>query len=223
MFDFLEVTEVDLETDVKRQDNRQRVFFDLEGTLSAKEGDILQLAAITTDWDFNITGVYTDYYTNVKPIGEAEFRVHQISQEFINNNAIKHFTQAVDETPLRTNKPTMFISYTTFDIRRIQEELTAYGIEPIDFGEEKSDLATSLSDGSNCYLDAFKFGKKKGVVVAKELTSQAFDDIYEELETFGSFEQKSNHDALYDTVMILALCRRYVNGGKYKPRGSTNN
>lgn len=213
MFDFLDVTPVELTNDSPDTSKWQRCFFDLEGSLTSLAGDILQVAAITTDWDFNITSVFNMYFKNHKPIGEKEFSIHGISQEYIDEHAEKHFTEMLDVTPLYPSKPTMFISYTTFDVRRINEELTAYGIAPINFGEEKHDLATNLSGGINCHLDAYRYGRKRGSMVSKELGDEVFADIYKELEQFGSFTSKGSHDALYDSVMLLAICRRFVNGG----------
>lgn len=211
MFDFLEVTNVELSNIAVDTSNWQRCFFDLEGSLTTK-GDIIQVAAITTDWDFNITGVFNMYFKNKKPIDPKEFKVHGISEEFLAKHAQGHFTEMLEYTPFYPSKPTMFISYTTFDIRRIQEELALYGIDPIAFGDEKPDLAYNLSQGMNCHFNAYRYGKKKGVLLAAELGHLVLDDIYKELAPFGDFTSKGNHDALYDSVMILALCRRFVNG-----------
>lgn len=213
MFDFLEVTNVNLEDSVVDTSKWQRCFFDLEGTLKASIGDILQVAAIITDWEFNVIGVYNMYYKNRKPIGEKEFNVHGISQEFIDKNATSHFTESLSGTPFYPDKPTMYISYTTFDVRRINEELEVNGIDSIDFGEEKPTLTTSLHKGQNCHFDAYSLGKKRGSMVAKELGEEVFESIFKELEYYGDFESKGSHDALYDSVMLLALCRR-VNDGR---------
>lgn len=212
MFDFLEVVDVDLSSSTPDTSNWQRVFFDLEGSLTTR-GDILQMAAITTDWDYNITDVFNMYFKNKKPIDSKEFNIHQISEDFLSKYGKGHFTEMLHELPFFSDKPTMFISYTTFDVRRVQDEMRAYNLPLIDFGEEKSDLLTNMSNGKNCHLDAFRYGKKKGVVVSSQLGEQVFADIYKELREFGHFSMKTNHDALYDTVMILALCRRFADGG----------
>ncbi|MFF2798127.1 exonuclease domain-containing protein [Lysinibacillus xylanilyticus] len=206
MFEFLEVTPVELEEPKVDTSNWQRIFFDLEGSLDTR-GDIIQVAAITTDWDFNITNVFNMYFKNSKPILEEELRVHGITEEYLKQYATGHFTEQLEVTPFYPDKPTMFISYTTFDIKRINAELSSYGITPINFGQEKTSLISNMYEGVNCYLDAFQYGKKKGVVISKELGDEIFDGIYKELSEFGDFARKSNHDALYDSVMILALCR----------------
>lgn len=210
MFDFLEVTQVDLTETVVDTSNRQRIFLDLEGSLTTK-GDIIQLATITTDWDFNVTGVSNMYFKNHKPILEEEFRVHKISEEFLATNARGHFTEMLPYLPLFPDKPTMFISYTTFDIGRIQDELRTHNLPLVKFGAEVSDLATEPDPINNCHFNAFKLGKKKGDLVSKELGDGVFEGIYRELNKFGHYPMKANHDALYDTVMILALCRRLTN------------
>jgi len=217
MFDFLDVTHVDLSSQALDTSGNQRIFFDLEGSLTTK-GDILQLAAITTDWDFNITDVFNMYFKNNKPIDEKEFSVHKISEEFLKTNAQGHFTEMLSETPLYPSKPTMFISYTTFDVSRIQKELEEYNLPLIQFGEEKADLAFIPKEGINCHFNAFRLGKKKGVLLAQELGEEVFNSIFKELEAFGEFTSKGNHDALFDTVMLLALCRRL---GNVKNTGQT--
>lgn len=215
MFDFLDVTDIELTTSTPDTSKWQRCFFDLEGSLTSLAGDILQVAAITTDWDFNIINVFNMYFKNHKPIGEKELSIHGISQEFIDHYAEGHFTEMISATPLNPSKPTMFVSYTTFDVRRINEELSAYGKPTIDFGEEKPHLTTSMHKGTNCHFDAFSIGKKRGSVLSRELGDGVFENIYKELEEYGSFTSKGNHDALYDSVMLLALCRRFVNGGTH--------
>lgn len=217
MFDFLDVTDIELTTSTPDTSQWQRCFFDLEGSLTTLAGDILQVAAITTDWDFNIIGVFNMYFKNHKPIGAKEFSIHGISQEFIDKCGEDHFTEMLGVTPFFPNKPTMFISYTTFDVRRINDELREYNKPLVDFGEEKPHLTTSLHNGKNCHFDAFSISRQRGSSLSRELGDEAFETIYKELEQFGSFTSKGNHDALYDSVMLLALCRRFVNGGTYNP------
>lgn len=210
MFDFLDVTEVTLDTTPMDTSKWQRMFFDLEGSLDTK-GDILQVAAITTDWDFNITDVFNMYFKNHKEIGSKEFNVHGISEEFLEKYAKGHFTEMLEYTPFYPKKPTMFISYTTFDVGRINAELKEYGKPLVDFGEEKPDLAYNLTDGKNCHFNAFRYGKKKGVQLSSEIGEEVFQGIFREISEFGEFHSRGNHDALYDSVMILALCRRFAN------------
>lgn len=210
MFNFLEVTQVDLTDTVLDTSNQQRIFFDLEGSLTTR-GDILQIAAITTDWEFNITDVFNMYFKNRKPILAEEFKVHGISEDFLHVNARGHFTDMISQLPFYPDKPTMFISYTTFDITRIQDELLHYNLPLAPFGTEKTDLASVPEPKTNCYYNAFKLGKKKGDLISKELGEDVFKQIYKELSRFGSYPMKGNHDALYDTVMILALCRGLAN------------
>lgn len=211
MFDFLDVEEVELEPVGENQKNWKRCFFDLEGSLTT-EGDIIQLAMIFTNWDFKITGVFNSYFLNKSPITPKELSIHKISEEFLKDNAKAHFTEMLDEIPLYSSKSTMFISYTKFDAKRINEELAQHGKPLMDFGPQVVDLVADLSDGSNCLFDAYAYGKQRGSVLTKNLDPRDFDSIYEEMSKFGNFDRLSNHDALFDSVMILALCRGYVNG-----------
>lgn len=206
MFDFLDVVHVDLNNSVTNTENKRRVFFDLEGSLTT-EGDILQLAMIETDWSFNIANVFNMYFKNRKPILDEEINVHGITEEFLKDNAKAHFTEMLDAMPFKSSKDTMFISYTTFDVRRVNDELRSYNLPLIDFGSKVSDLASTPLDGTNSHFDAFNLGKKKGDLLAKELGEEVFNQVFKELEQFGNFTNKGNHDALFDTVMILALCR----------------
>lgn len=209
MFSFIEEEEVELDTKSEKPKNYFRCFFDLECTLKAEDGDIVQLAVIVTDWEFNIVDVYTEIYKTHVPLREQEIRVHKIDETMVKQNATRHFTEALDYTPLRKYKDsTVFISYTLFDVHRVNSECEKYGTLPVDFGKEVSTLAADLSDGKVCHYNAYRDGKKKGELVAKELGEQAFKDIYKEMEKFGTFQIRGSHDALYDSVMMLALCRR---------------
>lgn len=210
--DFLDITPVNLfSTPAVDTSQWQRCFFDLEGSLKTRGGNILQLAVIMTDWDFNVTGVHNEYFRNDNPISAEESAIHGITAEFLKRRTIGTFIQRLDELPIIVDKPTMFVSYTTFDVRRINEEAEMFGLPPLDFGKEVESLAHNLKDKRNCHFNAFRIGKKKGEKVAEELGIDVFKDIYAELGAFGNFPMKSNHDALYDTVMILALCRRLIN------------
>lgn len=216
--DFLDITPVNLfNTNAVDKSQWQRCFFDLEGSLVAKGGNILQLGLIMTDWDFNIIGVHNEYFRNDNPISEEEAKIHGITEELIKRKAFGTFIQRLDELPLNVDKPTMFISYTTFDIRRVREEMKLFGVDLVDFGDEVESLAYNLANNTNCHYNAFRLGKKKADKVAEELGIDVFKDIYAELAEFGNFPIMGNHDALYDSVLILALCRR-LNSGRFNER-----
>lgn len=211
MFDFFQVEEIELGVPKVDTSSWRRCFFDLEGSLTT-EGDIIQLAMIFTDWDLKITGVYNSYFKNTKPITPKELSVHGITEKFLEEHATYTFIESLDSIPLYSLKSTMFISYTTFDVKRIKDELAFHNLETVNFGPHVVDLVADLSDGSNCHFNAYAYGKKKGSVLIKELDPNSIDSIYEEMSQFGQFEKLTNHDALFDSVMILSLCRRHLNG-----------
>lgn len=214
MFDFKDSIEIDLTVDKIEEAPllAQRCFFDLEGALTIA-GDIVQLGAIITDWDFNILKVVNLYFRNNKPISAKEFSIHKLDSEFLWANSTGHFCECLDQMPFNTDVSTMFISYTLFDVKRVNEELAAYGLPLAPFGETVSSLASLPAEGKNCHFDLFKHGRKKGDLLAKEIGDERINKIFEELKVFGDFKNKGNHDALFDCVMLLALCRGMVYGG----------
>lgn len=210
MFDFLDTTPVNLfSTPAVDTSNWQRCFFDLEGSLNARDGSILQLACIITDWNFKIIDAHSEYFLNVKPINPEEMAVHGITESFVKKNAKGTFIERFDTLPINVKKPTMFISYTTFDVSRINEELKVHNLPPHPFGEEVTHLAHSLESGNNVHFNAFSLGRKKGEKLVEELGMEPINKIFKELRDFGNFKNAGNHDALFDTAMILALCRRF--------------
>lgn len=213
MFDFFQVEEIELGVPKVDTSSWRRCFFDLEGSLTT-EGDIIQLAMIFTDWDLKVTGVYNSYFRNTRPITPKELSVHGITEEFLKENTSSTFIEALESIPLYSAKSTMFVSYTTFDVKRINQELIHHNLQPVDFGPHVVDLVADLSDGSNCHFNAYAYGKKKGSVLIKELDEESIQGIYDEMSQFGHFEKLSNHDALFDSVMILSLCRRHLNGSR---------
>jgi hypothetical protein len=213
MFNFEDTLELDLTVDKVEEAPllAQRCFFDLEGALTTA-GDIVQLGAIITDWDFNILKVINLYFRNNKKIGAKELSIHQLDSEFLWANSTGHFCECLDEMPFNTDTPTMFISYTLFDVKRVNEELAAYGLPLAPFGDQVSSLASLPAENENCHFDLFKHGRKRGELLAKELGEEKINKIFEEIKAFGDFENKGNHDALFDCVMLLALCRGMVYG-----------
>lgn len=208
MFEFKDSVTIDLEEEKHEEAVRaNRCFFDLEGSLSASSGDIVQFGGIVTDWDFNILDAYNVYFRNYKPISAKEFSIHKLDKEFLWNNSSGHFCESLDLIPIYPEIPTMFISYTTFDVRRVNEELVSYGLDPAPFGEEASSMSNIPPVGENSHFDLFKHGRKKGELLAKEIGEESINSIFKELQAFGKFENKGNHDALFDCVMLLALSR----------------
>src|SRR5215510_7842045 len=69
----------------------RRVFFDIEGSLGYY-GDVVQLAYLVTDWEFNIIEKYDKYFRNFTPITDEEFQVHKLSEKFLWDNSTDHFS-----------------------------------------------------------------------------------------------------------------------------------
>lgn len=208
MFD---IQDIDLKLKDGNNDNSstncQRVFFDIEGGLSFKS-DIIQIACITTDWDFNVTNVQASYFRNTTPITEGEFNAHGLTEEFLWENATNYFGTEITKFPFYPDIPTMFISYTSFDIRKISEQVIKANLPPVDFGVFVS--ALTLKPKTNNYYDGFILG---GTKLTKTVTAERqimINELVNEVKHFYSEVKLQAHDALYDTIMLLALCKGMI-------------
>ena len=173
-----------------------RLFFDVEGSLTYK-GDLIQLAYILTHWDFTVVETFSKYYRNLTPITDEEFNVHKLSTEFLWKNADHHFSLELPNLDIYRRKNMMFISYTDFDMRKINEQCTQYGVERFDFGPKANSLKTLPKKVNN--FDAYSIkGRSLQQSATKEQKSEA-----------GSMTNGNAHDAFYDTYLMYVLCRDY--------------
>jgi len=173
-----------------------RLFFDIEGSL-AYNGDVIQLAYLLTDWDFNVVNSYCKYFRNFVPITEEEFEVHKLSADFLWENADHHFSLELPNLDIFRRKNIMHITYTEFDLRKFNEQCIQYGIEEVDFGAKANSLKTLPKKVNN--FDAFSI---KGRSLQQSATKEQKTEV-------GAITQGRAHDALYDTYLTYVLCRDY--------------
>lgn len=187
--------------------NAQRIFFDLEGGLSFRS-DVLQLAYIRTDWEFNIQEVVSQYFRNAYPIEEGSFKVHGLSQEYLWEVADNYFSTELSKYPFFEDIPTMYISYCSYDIDKIKQESLKANLPEVDFGPSVSSL-TLLPKSSN-YFDAFILsGKKLTQSITPEIRKRMMETISALPKEVDTSRLKA-HDALYDTIVLYELCRGMV-------------
>ena len=179
----------------------KRVFFDIEGSLSY-HGDIIQLAYIITDWEFNIISEYNKYFRNFTQITEEEFNVHKICEEFLWANAGHHFSVELPNLNVFRQKNTMYITYTEFDIKKLNEQCRINEIDEFKFYPKANSLKTVPLDVN--YFDAFSLGGKRlHQVVSKDQFSEAITTTKKQL-----------HDAFFDVYLTYILCRDYYRSMK---------
>jgi len=182
-----------------------RLLFDLEGGLTLSS-DILQLAWIETDWDFNILSYGNEFFRNTIPIEQKETSIHGLSQDILWKKTEKYFQSEIPNLPLFfRDMPTQHITYTRFDIEKIKLQALRVGIT-LGFGEE----VTSLRRKPNPFnsFDAFL---KAGTKLTNNLNNQDRIEIARVLALLGE-EGIGAHDALYDTVALFAVTKRWYNG-----------
>lgn len=186
--------------------NAQRVFFDLEGSLLYK-GDIIQIACITTDWDFHILNVQHEFFRNSYPIQPDEYAIHGISEEFLWENAEFYFSSEITKFPFYPKVPTMYITYSDFDVRKITEEVLKYNLPYVDFGVSVSSL-TFVPEKTN-HFDAFILGGKK---LTKAITPTIHANIEKTFKEnkITTVKGLNAHCAVYDTVALLELCKEMM-------------
>ena len=182
-----------------------RLLFDLEGGL-VLSSDILQLAWIETDWDFRVLSYGNEFFRNTVPIEQKETSIHGLSQEFLWSKTEKYFQSEIPNLPLFfRNIPTQYITYTRFDIEKTKFQALKVGIL-LDFGEEVTSLRKKPKIANS--FDAFlKSGKK----LTENLTETDQKEIEKVLHELGE-KNIGAHDALYDTVALLAVTKRWYYG-----------
>lgn len=214
MFNFMEEEEIPLSPLLTGESFRY-VFIDLECTLLKKDGDILQFAAIVTDEHMNVLEVYNRLYKTRVPIRESEEKIHGISQELIDEYAECYFTEDYLNLPIIRDKDTMIVSYTKFDLKRINEELRAENIEAMDFGIEEFNLNTKRFGQKTSHYDAFNIKKKKLNYAITTINQSLVNKTMSEVKNYMIGQGREAHDALYDTANLLSLCRDAVGYNDY--------
>ena len=206
MFDIQELS-LDIEKETE-EISAKRLFFDIESGLSYST-DILQLAYILTDWNFNIQEVYSEYFRNINTIEEDSIKIHGLTQEFLWKNASTYFITRLPELPFYSDVALQFITYSLYDISKIKNVIHKHKLNDIDFGIATSSLMQVPVDRN--YFDAFILGNRSLVNSSSEevkLKAKVMCTNY-----FG--EDRKEHDALYDTALMFYLCRGVVLGEKY--------
>ena len=182
-----------------------RLLFDLEGGLSLAS-DILQLAWIETNWEFDILSYGNEFFRNTSPIEQKETSIHGLSQELLWERTDKYFQSEIPNLPLFfRDVPTQYITYTRFDIERVKLQALKVGMT-LDFGEEVTSLRKKPKTANS--FDAFlKSGKK--------LTDNLTDFDKSEVEKILVQLREKNvgaHDALYDSAALLVVTKRWYSG-----------
>lgn len=173
-----------------------RLFFDIEGSLGFN-GDVIQLAYILTDWDFSIVSSYCKYFRNFTPITTEEFEVHKLSEEFLWTNADHHFSLELPNLDMFRRKNMMYISYSDFDMRKLNEQCSQCNIPIMEFGTRANSLKTLPKTVNN--FDAFSI---KGRSLRQSTTKEQKAEV-------AGITHGHAHDALYDTYLMYVLCRDY--------------
>lgn len=212
---FFEEDELVLE-ELPTDENFRYVFTDLEGSLNAKEGDILQLAVIVTDKELNITNVYNEIYLNHKSIDPEEENIHKISQHVVDTFATRYFEDAFRDTALARTTDTTIISYTLFDIRRINEALSLQGKEVVDWGDQVAHLSERRIGRPTTHFDAFNISRSKLFVAMRSVDEALQKHTLNEVSQYMIGEGRGQHDALFDTANLLSLCRSELGYYGYK-------
>jgi hypothetical protein len=174
----------------------QRIFFDIEGSLTVT-GDVIQLAYIVTDWDFNIIQSYRKYFRNHVPITNEEYEVHKLSEAFLWENATCHFSVELPNLDVFRRQYSMYIAFTDFDLRKLVEQCTKHSLPPMDFGPRAVSLKTIPRTRNN--FDAYSI---KGRSLAQSATKEQKNEV-------AAVTQGRAHDAMYDTYLTYVLCRDY--------------
>jgi DNA polymerase III epsilon subunit-like protein len=186
-----------------------RVFLDIEGSLGYV-GDILQLAWMVTDWQFNIKSADSRYYRNSQPIEPEAQRVHKLSEEFLWSVSDTYFTLDYFNLEfLFPTVPTMYIIYNHYDIIKMQNEAnkSSGGLE---FGQ----LASSLSCAPQkvCHWDAIAITGRKLMTSLSEADNKRVAITKAFVENKFGIESKGPHDAMYDVIALYELCRGWLGG-----------
>ena len=182
-----------------------RLLFDLEGGL-ALSSDILQLAWIETDWDFNILSYGNEFFRNTSPIEQKETSIHGLSQEMLWKKTEKYFQSEIPNLPLFFREvPTQHITYTRFDIEKIKLQALKVGIV-LDFGVEVTSLRRKPKPFNS--FDAFL---KAGNKLTDNLNSNDKEEVSRVIASLGE-KDIGAHDALYDSVALLVVTKRWYNG-----------
>jgi len=182
-----------------------RLLFDLEGGL-ALTSDILQLAWIETDWDFNILSYGNEFFRNTSPIEQKETSIHGLSQEMLWEKTEKYFQSEIPNLPLffRDN-PTQYITYTTFDIEKTKLQALKVGMI-LDFGVKVTSLRRK-PDPFNSFDAFLKSGKK----LTDNLNEVDKKEIANTLAQLGE-KNIGAHDALYDSIALFVVTKRWYHG-----------
>lgn len=186
----------------------RRCFIDLEGSLKASEGCILQLACVITDWDMNIIGAFMEYFKTDMPISDKEKSIHKITEHFLHENAERMFHEIGDSSPLSADN-TMFISFSDFDVLRINEECDKRSIPRFPFGTEAVSINSPLTNGNN-YFNAYNLLKGRLAQHTATLTQSDLDNLYDEVVRYVPVKNFRPHDALFDVLVTIDLCRKKV-------------
>ena len=193
------VKETPLPTAYEKPDTSRlyRLFFDIEGSLTYT-GDVIQLAYLLTDWDFNIIKSYCKYYRNFVPITEDEFKVHGLTAEFLWANAGHHFSLELPSLDIFHGKNMMHVTYSSFDLQKMNWERSKQGMADIDFGVKANSLKTLPKKVNN--FDALEM--TKGRALQQSTTKEQKQEVVD-------ITRGHAHDALYDTYLLYVLCRDY--------------
>ena len=184
----------------------RRCFFDLEGSLTAAEGCILQLATVITDWDFNIVDADVRYFKTDMEISLEEQKVHGITLSTLEKYAEQMFHEFVEGSHLSRDEM-MFISFTTFDVNRINEELRKRNVSGVvNFGVETPSLSKQPSP-NNVHFNAYNLAPGKLAAYINRMPKGAMHELLTEVQKFTSTPNFSAHDALYDTLALYHLCK----------------
>ena len=186
--------------------NLRRIFFDIEGGLTY-DSDILQVGWLETDWEFNILDVGSKYYRNLHKIDKDAYKVHNLSEEFLWSVSDTYFSTDLPHLPFSHDKPTMYITYTLFDIQKVRAEATKVGYD-LTFGDAVSSLYVKPTPVS--HFDAFMLSGKR---LVDSVSVQGFTNVEKMVEELKGKLDVSNlqpHDALYDTLLLYELCTEWV-------------
>lgn len=187
----------------------QRIFFDIEGDLDRK-GEVLQLAFLRTDWDFNILEVRSDYFRNFDPITPEAFKVHHLSSKFLWEVSDSYFETEICKYPFFETKPTMYITYGEFDTRRINEVCRSAGLPEVEFGSSVSTLM-AVPSSVNWFNGLCR--TERSLQRALKSNSNAEKRVEETINALPPDIDKTRlkaHDALWDTIAMYELCKGMV-------------
>ncbi len=103
------------------------VIIDFE-TNSAHIGDVIEVAAVKIDKDFNILGKFHRYYLSRYPVNYYSFAVHRLTPELIldyrkDKSYCSYFTEDEDFIEFCSSAKTLIAHNITFELRHIDNKI----------------------------------------------------------------------------------------------------